>query len=410
MTLTQRKILFTVTLTQAFAVGMSFGLLPILLQPLENSFSVSRTQVSAGQIVMMVAMSFGGIAVGIALDKGHPRRIMLGGATLLIAGLALGSMVQQFWVLGLVAFTLGLSLPAVGPLIGAGLVTRYFGADRGRALGVMSIGPPLGSGAFAALAGIMLPDYGWQQVFAVFAVLALLVMLPLILWAIPKQFPQTQTANQAVGAGFTADDSTAKESAVNESTMLDVLRTPVFFWTLLAYALTMGTSTAWTVHIAAFLATLGMTAGQQSLVLALIFWMGIPGSLLLGYLADKFKPAVLFLLVMAVQGLSYLAFAASLPVPMIVFLGAIAGFLTGGAIPLYTMLLGQRLSANNFGKAMGVSNLFLLPVMAGAVLLAAGLYERYGNYTIALLILALLPFLALLCLLRSNALAKQQPV
>ncbi|MEM8496414.1 MAG: MFS transporter [Pseudomonadota bacterium] len=379
----QRRLLLTVTISQGFAIGMSYGTFPLFLQPLEESFGASRTVISSGQIIIMLAMSLGGLVVGSQLDKGHPRRIMMFGAALILTAFAAGSLAHQLWMLAIVAFAIGCCFPAIGPLVGAGLVTRYFSVDRGRALGIMSIGPPLGSGLFAALAGVCIPIIGWQATLAVFAGLCVL-LLPLIWWNVP--------------ARFAVDDSMIRQKNQPDSKKFDVLRRRVFLWTVLAYALLMGATMAWTVHIAAFLATIGMDAMQQASVLALSFWMGIPGALIFGYLADRIKPENLFACMIALSGTALILYAQNPAPAFVIGLVAIAGFAMGGAIPLYTMLLSQRVDENEFGKAMGVSNLFILPVMGIAVLSSASLYERYANYDLALLFLTALLCISLFCL------------
>ncbi len=387
----QRRLLFTITVTQGFAIGMSYGTFPLFLQPLEDSFNATRTAISSGQIIVMLAMSLGGLVVGSNLDKGYPRRIMMTGAVLIIAAFTAGSLAQQLWMLAIVAFAIGCCFPAIGPLVGAGLVTRYFSADRGRALGVMSIGPPLGSGLCAALAGFCIPIVGWQGTLAMFAGLCT-VLLPLIWWNVPARFA-------------VAENSIATHQR-SGSSMLDVLRKRIFLWTVFAYALFMGTSMAWTVHIAAFLSTIGMDAMQQASVLALSFWMGIPGALIFGFFADRVKPAYLFACMIVLTGMVLALYAQDLSQSAVIGLVALAGFAMGGAVPLYSMLLSERIDANQFGKAMGVSNFFILPIMGIAVLTSASLYERYANYDLALLFLAGLLCVSLACLWISGHIAE----
>ncbi len=389
----QIRLLLAIMLTQAFAIGLSYGIYPIFLQPLEASFDASRTLISAGQIIIMVAMSVGGVLVGTALDNGHPRRIMLAGATLMGTAFALGAVAEQLWLLGLVAFAIGLCIPAIGPLVSAGLVTRFFLSERGRALGLMSIGPPLGSGVFAALSGVLLPAYGWQLSFAVFSALCLLVLLPVIWAVIPARFPESP--------------SRAGGSGASQSRVIDVARRPAFFWTVLSYALMVGTMTAWTVHVAAFLGTHGLSAAAQSMVLAVSFWMGIPGALLSGFMADRWPAQRLFATMLVVLAAMLMLFSLHPKASVLVVLVASSGLLTGGVVPLYTMMLGQRLPTEDFGKAMGLSNLFVLPVMAVAVIVAASLFERHGDYRLALHGLAGLATLAVFCLLLSNHYARR---
>ncbi|MFK8021014.1 MAG: MFS transporter [Pseudomonadales bacterium] len=391
----QRSLLAAVTVTQCFAVGLTYGIFPVFLQPIELAFNASRTVVSSGQILLMSAMAIGGLAVGSALDKGYPRRIMITGALVMAGAFALAALSAQLWMLAIAAFAAGLTLPSVGPLVSAGLITRYFTKNRGKALGIMSVGPPLGSGIFAALAGFMLPQLGWQITFACFAVLCLLVLLPVIIWTIPVRFPVAEPPQATLSA---TDSVSAPDN------MMAVVRQPVFFWTVLAYATTLGISIGWTVHTAAFLGALGLSTTEQSTVVALSFWMGIPGALLFGFLADKIQPRRLFALMIVSMACMLLTFSSDLDPFWLIAGIATLGFVTGGAIPLYTMLLGERVATENFGKAMGVSNLFVLPTMAFAVITCSQIVEKNQSYSEALLVLIVVLFLAFLCLLRSNQL------
>ena len=54
MTSNQRSILAVALLTQGVAVGLTYGILPVFLQPLETAFAAPRTQISSGQILIML--------------------------------------------------------------------------------------------------------------------------------------------------------------------------------------------------------------------------------------------------------------------------------------------------------------------------------------------------------------------
>lgn len=388
----KRRLLIAVMCTQGFAIGLSFGVFPVLLQPLEDAFSASRTTVSSGHIILMLAMSVGGLMVGQALDNGRPRRIMVSGVLLMSSALILAGLVQQLWFLGIAAFGMGLSIPAIGPLVSAGLITRFFDEDRGKALGLMSIGPPIGSGLFAAVAGFYLPELGWDGLLVAFGCLVAIVLLPLVLWAIPVSFES--------GASTAVPPSS--------HTMLDVLRQPLFYWTVASYALLMGLATSWTTQIAAFLATQGLDLAEQSMALAVSYWLGMPGALMFGALADRIRPGVLFAIVIAGVSACFALYSQDLSVQWVITLVAISGILVGGVVPLFTMLLGRRVGPADFGKAMGVSNLFILPIMAAAVMFAAQSFERSGGYANAVQVFAGVALISLLCMLYSNRL-EQRP-
>ncbi len=91
------------------------------------------------------------------------------------------------------------------------------------------------------------------------------------------------------------------------------------------------------------------------------------------------------------------------PSPLVVSgLCIVSGFVLGGVIPLYMLLLGRRMGPDALGRAMGLSNVVMLPVMAGAVLLAASNYESEGGYGLALSVFSVGLLAAIGCLFVSN--------
>jgi hypothetical protein len=65
-------------------------------------------------------------------------------------------------------------------------------------------------------------------------------------------------------------------------------------------------------------------------------------------------------------------------------------------------LLGGRLEPQILGRAMGMSNLIMLPVMAIAAMVAASIYESQGDYERATLVFAIGMLAAIGMLLCSN--------
>jgi MFS family permease len=401
MTSTQRSILAVAILAQGISVGLTYGILPVFLGPLEAAFDAPRTQISAGQIVMMFALAVGSVTTGVFLDRGHARNVMLAGASLLAAALIVASLAPNLWVLGLAAVMAGFAVPSVGPLAGASLITRAFDEERGRAIGLMSMGPPLGSGFFAALAGWALITFEWRGAYLLFAGVALATLVPMIAFWVPARFestPATSTDSSAV-----EDASATSQSGDDvEPDMAAVVRMPTFWWSAGVFALAAGIMTGWTVHVAAFLVGLGLDETESARILAVQYWMGVPGALVFGMLADRVRLTTLFLIMLGTGSAVFAIFSFG-PAPAIVaVLCGIAGFAFGGVIPLYMLLLGQRMGPDALGRAMGLSNLVMLPVMAGAVLLAAANFESSGSYEGALVVFSIGMIASIGCLIGSN--------
>ena len=404
MTSAQRSILAVAMLTQGIAVGLTVAIVPIFLEPLELAFDAPRTVIAGGQILIMLTLTVGSIVTGIVLDRGHVRAAMLVGACGMISAQVLASVAPNLWVLGLAAGLAGFSIPPLGPLTAGKLITHYFDQGRGRAMGLMSVGPPLGSGIFAALAGWLLLTTEWRGVFQLFAVIAAVVVIPLIILIVPRHFDDVPAASDSSSDPGSAVASTGEsdEGATAGQSMADVVRSPAFLWAGGMFAIVAGVTTGWTVHIAAYLGAVGLDEATRSNVLAVQFWMGVPGSIVFGVLADRIGLKTLLFGSIVTTAACYGAFSFE-PAPVLVTgLSALVGFSMGGVIPLYMMLLGKTIGPESLGRAMGLSNLMMLPVMSIAVLVAASLFESNGNYRFALTVLAIALLGGLICLLGAH--------
>jgi len=396
MTSAQRSILAVALLTQGVGVGLTYGILPVFLESLEEAFDAPRTLISSGQILMMLALTVGSITTGVILDRGYARRVMLTGALLLSAALLLASLAPNLWVLGVAAAMAGLAVPSIGPLSAASLITRSFDEDRGRALGLMSMGPPLGAGVFAALAGRLLLSFDWRDIYLLFAGVALVALVPTIALVVPARFEIASAQQEGGGADVAARGMGA------------FLRMPTFWWSAGVFALASGIASGWTVHIAAFLGGLGLSETDSATLLAVQYWMGMPGALVFGMLADRVSLTTLFAVLLATAAAVFAGFATGPSPGFVTGLCVVSGFMLGGVIPLYMMLMGQRMGPDGLGRAMGLSNFVMLPVMAGAVLLAASNYERDGSYGLSLIVFSVGLLSAIGCLLMSNWSARTQ--
>lgn len=384
MTRQQRLILLVAMVSQGVAVGLTVGIVPVFLEPLEAAFEAPRTSISFGQILIMLSLTASSLVTGPALDKGYARGVMLSGVGLLLVAMVLAAMSTNLVTLALAALLAGAAVPPCGPITAASLVTRNFDEDRGRALGFSSMGPPLGSGLFAGLAGWLLGRFSWDQVFLIFGVIAVVVLLPLIWSIVPARY---------------ATATNAEEGDVN---MREVVRSPVFLWAGGLFALAAGIVTGWTVHVAAFVAGTGISETSASMVLAVQFWMGVPGALIYGMMADRFSLTKLFVGMLVVCAGILGLFATSPGTWVVAALCVVFGFASSGMIPLYMVLLGQRLGADAIGRSVGLSNLLMLPVMAGSVLFAASAFESSGSYAGALVVFAAGVLASIGCLLGSN--------
>jgi predicted MFS family arabinose efflux permease len=384
MTRRERRILFVALVCQAVGVGVTVGSFTLFVEPLEQAFEAPRAQVSFGNSLLVVALALAGTSVGSFLDRGYARRVMFLGGILMGGALVLAASATHLWMLALAALLAGIAIPTLGPLAGMSLVSRAIAkADRGRAMGIVSMGTPLGSGLFAAIVGWAISQWGWRGAYGLLAVLTLAIVLPLVGLLIPSRLESTDAEGRA-------------EPALE---LGEIARMPAFWLTAIVFALVMGFSTGWASQLAPFLTRAGLGEAEVAGLIALQFWMGIPGSLLFGALADRVGLHALFLLAILFQAVAFACYASGVSIVGLAVLAVGFGFSIGGMIPLFSLILGRQVGADALGRAMGLSNLLLLPSTVGSITFASLVYDRSGAYTTALIVFSIGSLVAAVCLL-----------
>jgi predicted MFS family arabinose efflux permease len=272
--------------------------------------------------------------------------------------------------LGAVCFVLGLSVPPLGPLGGSTLVGRSIRAERGRALGIMNMGAPVGALAFATLAGFTLEAWGWRDTLLLYAGIAAAINIPAA-WLVPRSFE---------GGGPAGHD----ESDAGWS-MARLARSPAFLLLGLVFAIAMGVGAGWSSQLAPYLDGLGLSLRSTALVVAAGGGIAVVGTLGLGALADRRSPALLLGAALGIGCLCWLAYASEASLAVAIAAALVFGIIAGGIMPLYTHLVAQRFGPASLGRALGLTNLLMLPMSAAAGPLTAAVYDATGSYRPALL-------------------------
>src|ERR1700741_2438227 len=130
-----------------------------------------------------------GFLAGWLVDRFGPRRLMIGG--ILMAGIALVGLGMIHTLAGFYLFYFFNALGNVcgGPLPNQVLLSRWFTAARGRAMGFAYLGIGLGGALVPLLAVPLIDRFGWQGALQVLGALIIVVALPLAL--VVREAPDT---------------------------------------------------------------------------------------------------------------------------------------------------------------------------------------------------------------------------
>jgi len=384
------RIVGAAAIAQGIAIGFTMGTFGIFLEPMEKAFGVSRAAVSWGLAGMNLVMNLAMPVLGGAMDRGSIRRIMIVGVVLNALAFVWISRATALWEM-LAAYTLLASLGTAmfGPLASSTLVANWFDAQRGRALGIVNTGGPLGVALAAPLASWGVVQLGWRETLMLFAITTLAVSLPAV-WFLVVSRPSE--AGQ-FSDGVAALDPVAPRSDAPAAPELSArsLAGSRHFWSVaIACGLPIASSIVFTAHLVAFAMGLGANAQSASLLVSVQAAAAIGGTLLFGWLADRMPLPTLLLGSIALQMcllgvfMSEPSYAALLPTV------AVMGVCMGGMLPVCGAMIGLNFGASAFGRVLGLVFVVSLPLAVIGPPAAGAIYDATGSYQRAFLALILL--------------------
>ena len=333
-------IVVVATLALVVSNGLSIGGLPPFYKPIREelvaigAIDAARAEsfiANAANITFLMSGVFS-LLGGWLITKFRLKPMMLVGCVLLGGGLVLHSQATTAEMVYLARFLMGASLGFVGVAPCVVLVSRWFDANRGTALGIVLMGTSLGGFLIPLVAAPLIANYGWRNAMLGVSALVWLVLLPAIVFLVKEKPSELPTA--------------AAPAYREGSTLAEAIRTPLF-WVL--------ASTAALVFYPIFVTSqqfilylqspkIGVSAATAAFAQSALFGVSLGGKFLAGFLSDKFKAAsvmVFCALVMFAASCVLLALTAN---NALLFLLPFAlGY--GG-----TFVLLQRLAADFFGR------------------------------------------------------------
>ena len=369
-------------------VGSIFGTFTVMIGPAQQRLGVSTEAISLGISLVVIGSTLMASIAGVLMARHSLRRLLAAGAVMASAGFLLLAFTRSY-PLYLLAYgaLLGPAMALTGSVGPATLVTRWFARNRGLALGVVHL--PIVVAVLPMVTNWLQYFYGARLAYLLPAALIGLVLLPLTLLAQdhpprPLREPTKAPADAVLSVG-------------------QLLVRPRF------WALAVGGSAVATgsVLLGAVLVPMalswGADRGQATLLVTLTSLVGIGGSLLFGWIADRIG---------GVRGLALLCFDLAvlwgllLLRPGFGMLAAIVGLMGLHGAGLVSNLgrgLADAYGPANFSRAFGLATTLSLPLTVIAVLGSARALTLTGSFVSAVIgMMALNAAAALIVLLAAR--------
>jgi sugar phosphate permease len=360
-------------------VGLTLSAFSPFLLPVSESFGVARSTIGFGLPIGILAIGFFGPLVGIGLDRGWARRMMVLGALMTGVGLILLSRATVLWHAGVLfcgLISIGASM--FGFMPSAALATNWFVKRRGLALGITVAGTTIAAYVAPATAQALIDAYDWQTAVLVFGIATLALGVPtfaLFVVSRPEEIGQLPDGEPVE----TDADSDAMEGApVLEAG--ELVRDPRLWLVSIGYALIMTSPIVMIGLLVPFGLELGFTEQEANLFMLAMMPFSLLGKVVIGALADvaPIKPAIAFIVL--VNMLVWYLFYIDPSYGLFIAGGALYGLGIGGAAPLQGLTVALCFGRANFGRASGIGGLAAVPLLATASAGSHALERATGDY------------------------------
>jgi MFS family permease len=349
------------------ALGALFSL-AVFLQPMSADTGWSRTGISGAMTLDFLTMGFAAFGWGALSDKIGPRPVMLTGALLVGAGLALASRASS-----LLEFQLVYGV-VVGVAVGAifiptmAVVTGWFDKHRAIAVSLVSAGMGMGPMTISPFASWLLTGHDWRTAQLIIAVIAWAVLIPASL--LIRRPPQLSGAAAAPQPGAADPGITVGQA----------LRSPQFIVLALTNFCCCATHSGPIFHTVSYAIACGVPALIAVSIYSVEGLAGLGGRILFGLAGDRFGAKQTVVAGLLIQAVGAGAYFFTRQIGDFYIVAIIFGMAYGGVMPLYSVLAREYFPMRIMGTVIGASAMIASLGMSLGPAAGGWIFDSYGSY------------------------------
>ena len=359
-----------ITIAALVAASVSLGapyIVIVALKPIAEDLGGFRSVPSAAASLAMLGTGVGGLAMGWLAERIGVRAVVMFGAVMVCAGLALSSW-GETWQL-YVGHGLLIGLIGNGA-INAPLyvyVTRWFERRRGTALALIASGQYVAGACWPPLFERAIAAFGWRQTMLGFGLVVVALVVPLAALFLR---PAPEAPKPANTGGVDGQRARVLDFPPNA-----------------AFALLAGASFLCCVpmampsaHLIALCGDLGMSPAKGAAMLTLLLSCAFIARQLWGWLSDRIGGLMTLLVGSLAQATAITGFILTQDEVGLFGVAAAFGFGFSGLIPAYILTARQLFPAHEASWRIPTLLLTGMSGMAAGSWLAGVIYDHYGFY------------------------------
>ncbi len=404
-------VMVGVTFLAALISAGTVGAPGVFIVPLQKEFGWSTAEISSALSIRLILFGLMAPFAAALLNRYGLRNVTLTAQLVVVSGLLASLFMTEVWQLVLLwGVVVGVGTGMTAMVLGATIATRWFVARRGLVVGILTASVATGQLLFLPALAAITDRVGWRIALAlVCAMLGVAAFAVLMLMRDrPGDVGQRPFGDQGTDPLPAPPPSTAPIAAVALGTLRDCSKSPVF-WVLFATFFICGASTNGLVqvHLIPMCLDFGIPQVQAASLLAAMGVFDFVGTIVSGWLSDRYDNRWLLFWYYGLRGLSLLF----LPFTDFTFYGLSLFAVFYGLDWIATVPPTVRLTAQRFGAER--ANLVFGWIFAGhqlgagAAAFGAGLSRTvYATYLPAFFIAGALCIVAALIVLTITRPAK----
>ena len=400
-----------IVLTSLMGAGVGMGIggvgVGVFVAPMTDDLGWSRAAMGGVFIIRAIVMATLGPLMGPIVDRRMGALVLYVGGGFIAGGsimlLAMASEIWHFYVLFGLGWSLG-QLAFAGNVLTGPIVAKWFIRQRGRAMGIYTMGIPIGSIIFVPLNAVLVTTLGWQSAWVVLGLATWALTIPIALLTMRRQpedmglYPDgARTADEARAA---LEPSARQSQAAREGTyrmdwtLTQALRTPTLYLLMFSF-LFMGLAMGiFTIHQVPAITDKGFDLAVASIVSVTLSVCSFIVKPTVGFLSERFSPRFLCALCMSVGAIGVVTLGLAETMVFLFVFAACYGF-GAGATPVFQNVIW----ADYFGRRyLGSIRGMIAPVAAlgGGIspFFAGWMFDTTGSYDSVMVTMGLGAFVA----------------
>lgn len=363
-----------------------YPVLGVLLKPMTEEFGWSRSTFTLATSIGTFMGGLAGPLVGPLIDRYGGKWILIVSFTLLGFALIAQAFVQELWQFYAVQIVSRFLAQGVINLALVIIIPQWFIKKRARATAFSSMGGRLGNSVTPLYVQALVSGYSWRvasvttgMVILAFSLLPIAIFIrrkPEDMGLLPDGVTQEEQAKKDadVKAG------TVKVDGDVSFTLKQVIRMPAFYLLAAGSVFNILVGPALNLHMIPYFTDKGIPAGVAVLVTTTLFLSSAVGSLIFGFLAERFGIRRVITIDYLFMGLGFI-FLLMADSTMEAFLWAgFMGVVQGGGLTLNQVLFADYFGRKSLGAIRGAITPVQLAAQSAGPLIAAFAFDKTGTY------------------------------